>query len=705
MMRLCFLICLLFAHLSVYSQEIKRVLYSPYGIIHYIQTTTTRSADSQLTTVNTEINFQPYENNQTTASSSSHSNESSHSQFSSFSDRRQQRRERLANLTRQSTEQILDYARQATNEYYQTHRSAGSFLGFATRPMCFVGTVLDSGMVEYHPILAGQNPDEWFDLGAFYSPRTDPFLQHIVRNAHEQTMDDVSRMVRSWSDEQHIEFEKHKDVHNDYAEYLNNKYSGWAKNYGGYHFHPSALYTMSKYRISPWSVIDALDYGKKSGADESYNPFLKIYSSNQSAGFRVLLRSNMVRKSEILAVANENDPLEEPSDSAKNQEFSNRKWEERCLLKKAREKACALKRTQDGLLELSFLEGLYKTFSAEQKASLASFDAQPLGMDMYEYNICHHDQEMQVHYHLFRPSATRFVVENKLLPNELIKSFLHADRSTWINHPGLTIAINDATDLCMLIDEGNKRIHTIFKGAAWGRRLNTPPLPECSHEKAVMRDTRDCTDIFKKYNSLSDDEAADLSDTLWLDHLHPSPERWEHETTCSSDGMSFYGWHFTKVALFGALVCDVSPRVVATALGQASTSAGAAVATGSTFALAPNLTCLAIAGAGAFVVYNVAQKIVSRIVRVIEKIKNLVNSLGFISDNISSGVLPSTVMKSPEDIRYASFVREINDVRNDICAFNDDIHASKTTENELPSGNNDPGGPKKPDDEDEEKKK
>ena len=117
------------------------------------------------------------------------------------------------------------------------------------------------------------------------------------------------------------------------------------------------------------------------------------------------------------------------------------------------------------------------------------------------------------------------------------------------------------------------------------------------------------------------------------DLQNPTPTNWVvPKNLNNSENLTFNGWNFRPAALFGMMVCTVTPSMATTAVESALCTAGSASTFVRTASLAPAITislpvaCVALAGAGALVIYDNAQKIITNVLQATKYLEKVITS-------------------------------------------------------------------------------
>ncbi len=492
----------------------------------------------------------------------------------------------------------------------------------------FHGKILENGLVEYHPYIPINQNGQGLDYGAFKSNRQDPHLQHIVKAADEKALQEIASSIKLWLPMAHVAFESYKDIYDEQAASLNEKYSDLAKDFGNYTFKPSVLYTMFKYQISPWEAVDALNYGNAK-MSQSYNPFLRIYT-NESKTIHVLLNINSTNKSDVLAVARDDDPLQEYPEGEEKRTFNARKEKETAEIERTRKIAWAQEQKEFDARKFQDCVNRVQKFSPELREELASFDDDPLNKSIYEFNREHGKHSLFVQGSLLYPSALKFLIEHNMQPWVVQEIIARSEKKPWIHNPKLIVAVNDEKDTTILMSEWFRQVITIFKGADLGRELNTikpepvatkePQIAE-AHKQTKEQAINDVQRIAHKLGSFSEQTLCELSENYLNDLQNPTPSEWTAPKDLeSSENLTFNGWNFLPPALFGMMVCNVTPYMATSAIESALCTAGSASTVVATtlapaITINPTLACVALAGTGALVIYDNAEKIITRVLR------------------------------------------------------------------------------------------
>ncbi len=574
----------------------------------------------------------------------------------------------------------------------------------------FRGKILENGLVEYHPYIPINQNGQCLDYGAARSNRQDPHLQHIVKAADEKALQEIAASINLWLPMAHVAFESHKDIYDEKAASLNEEYRDLAKDFGNYTFKPSVLYTMFKYQISPWEAIDALNYGNAK-MSQSYNPFLRIYT-NESKTLRVLLNLNSTCKSDVLAIARDGDPLQEYPEGEEKRTFDARKEKETAEIEKIRKIAWAQEQKKFDAQKFQDCLNRVQTFSPELHEGLASFESDPLNKSIYEFNREHAKRSLFVQGSFLYPSALNFLVEHNMQPWVVQEIIARSEKKPWIHNQKLIVAVNDEKDTTILMSEWFRQVITIFKGANLGRELNTikpepvptkePQIAEALEQQTQEQAISDVQRIAHKLNSFSKATLDQLADNFLYDQENPSPSEWiAPKDLESSENLTFNGWNFPPPALFGMMVCEITPYVAVTAVESAlcaaastSTLVASTALTPAAITITPTLACVALAGTGALVIYNNAEKIITRVLRATTLVESAITAcMSMVSGCVDALLQPQYFSHGStyEDLAYLKYILMQAQERDAQAA-----REAETKQNESSRSGGEPGDPKKP---------
>jgi len=674
--------------------------------------------------INNEFNYKPYEHvspniifEPTPVRSYEHpSYESPPSYAVQQQQQRAARRAQLQKAAHESFQFQMNDARARADNYFNNRTPFVDAQTFIQQnpSLKFHGKIIENGLVEYHPYIVINQNGQCFDYGAFKSNRQDPHLQHIVKAADEKALQEIATSIKSWLPNTHVSFESHKDIYDEKAASLNEKYSDLAKDFGNYTFKPSVLYTMFKYQISPWEAVDALNYGNAK-MSQSYNPFLRIYT-NESKTIHVLLNINSTRKSDVVAVARDGDPLQEYPEGEEKRTFNARKEKETAEIERTRKIAWAQEQKKFDVQKFQDCLNRVQKFSPELREGLTSFDDDPLNKSIYEFNREHGKRSLFVQGSLLYPSALNFLVEHNMQPWIVQEIIARSEKKPWIHNPKLIVAVNDEKDTTILMSEWFRQVITIFKGANLGRELNTikpepvptkePYIAEALKKQTQEQAISDVQRIEQKLNSFSEQTLYEFSENYLNDQENPSPSEWiAPKNLESSENLTFNGWNFLPLALFGMMVCNVTPYMATSAIESAlCTAASASTVVATTLApaaitISPALACVALAGTGALVIYDNAEKIITRVLRATKVLESAITGcMSLVSACVD-------VLLQPKYFSHGSAYEELAYLKYILMQAQErDAQARKeaeTKQNEPSRSGGGPGDPKKPDDEED----
>jgi len=491
--------------------------------------------------------------------------------------------------------------------------------------------------------------------GMYSTIRSDPAVRKLVALKDAEWVNDYAKYIQgNWSEKAHLDFERYNDLYDDYWSALDTRYSDLATSYGLTTFHAPALCSMVRFGISAWQVQHALHHGNQ--APNVSQSFFATVHESRADNVRIVYSGNILTRYEILAVVPYAQDIKTSHDETRAKALRERKIREqsaRISQRRATEEIARTATCKKMVENLSpevrkNIQDVYANCLPENYQAVATrspeineFFNQRVGLS----SLLKHAQEFNQtasectfkgpDENVFHPSALCAMVDLNISPADVLKI---REEIPFEHDASVCLLIDRKTDLCTITNRRCNEFFAVFKNIKLAKQLATingerTYAQELWAAKNYSEDLSDIKKITIKLGSFSKASLCELSENYLNDLQHPTPTNWVvPKNLNNAENLTFNGWNFRPAALFGMMVCNVTPSMATTAVESALSTAGSASTFVRTASLAPAITinptlaCVALAGAGALVIYDNAQKIITNVLQATKYLEEVITS-------------------------------------------------------------------------------